>query len=61
MAHDPSAAPALRATLESDGPFEAPSSPPALRAAFEALSMAGIGREAARGAFQAARRFAPWG
>ncbi len=61
MARDPTAATALRWTLESEGPFEAPPSPVALRTAFEALSMPGIGREAARGAFEVARRFAPWG
>jgi hypothetical protein len=61
MARDPSAASALRWSLETEGPFEAPATPAALRSAFEALSMQGIGREAARGAFETAQRFAPWG
>jgi hypothetical protein len=61
MAPDPSAASALRWTLEKEGPFVAPASPAPLRDAFEALSVQGIGRDAARGAFEAARRFAPWG
>ena len=61
MAPDPSLASALRWTLETDGPFVAPASPVALRVVFEALLAEGIGRDAARGAFEAARRFAPWG
>lgn len=61
MARDPTAAAALRWTLASEGPFEAPAAPAALRTAFDALSMPGIGREAARGAFEVAQRFAPWG
>jgi hypothetical protein len=61
MAPDPAAASALRWSLESDGPFVAPATPVALRAVFEALSMEGIGRDAARGAFAQAQRFAPFG
>jgi hypothetical protein len=61
MAPDPASASALRWTLQSEGPFEAPSSPAPLQAAFDALSMQGIGRDAVRGAFEVARRFAPWG
>ena len=61
MAPDPSAASALRWSLETDGPFVAPTAPMALRTAFEALSVEGMGRDAARAAFETARRFAPWG
>jgi hypothetical protein len=62
MAPDPSAAAAWRWTLSGeDGPLAAPAGHAALRAAFEGLGLAGADKAAARTAFEAARRFAPFG
>jgi hypothetical protein len=60
MAPAPDAAAALRFALSGEGELTAPSGPAALRAAFEALRLEGMSKEAARRAFAAARRFAPW-
>jgi hypothetical protein len=61
MAPDADAAAALRSTFSGEGEMAAPAGPPALKAAFEGLGVQGVGKEAARRAFTAARRFAPWG
>jgi hypothetical protein len=59
MAPDASVAAALRWTLANEA--EAPPAGPAeLKAAFEALSVQGVGKDAARAAFAQARRFAPY-
>ncbi len=59
MAPDPDVASALRRTLASEA-TTAPDAPAELKAAFEALSVQGIGKDAARAAFAQARRFAPF-
>jgi hypothetical protein len=61
MAPDPSAASALRASFAGEGEIVAPAGPRALAAAFEGLGVGGMGKDAARRAFEAARRYAPWG
>ncbi len=59
MAPDADVAAALRLTLASEAEV-APAAPAELKAAFEALSVQGIDKDAARAAFAQARRFAPW-
>jgi hypothetical protein len=49
----------LRWTLASEAAAP-PAAPAALKAAFEALSVQGMDKDAARAAFAQARRFAPW-
>jgi hypothetical protein len=62
MAPDAGAAAAWRWALSGEG-FElaAPAGHAGLRAAFDALGLEGADKAAARAAFEAARRFAPWG
>ena len=59
MAPDADVAAALRWTLSSETEA-APAAPAALKAAFEALSVLGMDKDAARAAFAQARRFAPF-
>jgi len=59
MAPDADVAAALRWTLASESEA-APAAPAALKTAFEALSVQGIDKDAARAAFAQARRFAPF-
>ena len=61
MAPDPATASALRWTLSGEGELAAPAAPKELKAAFEGLGVQGMGKAAARSAFEAARRYAPWG
>ena len=61
LAPEPDAAAALRWALAGEGAPAAPAGPPPLKAAFEGLGVPGMGKDAARRAFAAARRFAPWG
>ncbi len=61
MAPNPDAAAALCSAFSGEGEFTAPPGPPALKAAFERLGVQGMGKDAARRAFAAARRYAPWG
>lgn len=61
MAPDPTAASSLRWTLSGEGELTAPAGPSELKTAFEGLGVQGMGKAAARSAFEAARRFAPWG
>jgi hypothetical protein len=61
MGRDPDAAAALRSGLEGEGETLATLAyPPGLRAAFAALGLEGADKAAARAAFAAAQRFAPW-
>ena len=59
MAPEADVAAALRWTLASEA-VAPPAAPAALKAAFEALSVQGMDKDAARAAFAQARRFAPW-
>jgi len=62
MAPDPGAAAAWRWSLSGEGAeLAAPVGHAGLRAAFDGLGLAGADKAAARAAFEAARRFAPWG
>ena len=61
MAADPDAATALRFALAGEGELAAPAAPAALAAAYGRLGVQGVGKAAARRAFETARRFAPWG
>ena len=61
MAPEPDAASALRFAFAGEGELAAPAAPAALAAAYGRLGVEGMGKAAARRAFETARRFAPWG